>query len=162
MRLLVIVFVLFLIAVPVLAQDPTPTPIFIPEADMYDALGDADASLGELPGDLTQSNGTPLLPTLNLTELIGYARWITSPAAADEIFGVFAPVVTPLGLLLAVRFALGGIYFIVYAAIYLIRWVIWIFKMLLMLVNSLGALINLAGGLVGKGLSWLFGRLLGG
>lgn len=164
---MMIALMILMCALPVIGQgdtptpEPSPTPLNIPDDEMYDIIGEVDEGLGGISDDLSAPDGAEILPSIDLTQLIGYARWVLSPSTADEVFGVFSPVITPIGLYLGVRFALGAIYVVVYIAIYLIRWVIWIFKLLLELVSAISGIIDLLGGLVGKGLGWLI-KFIGG
>lgn len=154
MRLLIVLLAIALCVVPVAAQTPTSTPIPLPNEEIYDALQDADESLGDVDDPLSSPDGSPLLPDQDGTVIFGYAKWLLSPGAADELVGPFAPVISHIFIYLAMRVALFGIYLVVYLAVYLIKWAIWIFKLVLAIISTAAEVLNVitdfAGGIISK------------
>jgi len=127
----------------------------VADDEWYSALDDANNALGGLNNPLTAPDGTPLLPTVNWAMIFGYAKWLISPGAADELAGPFAGIFIHLGIFLAMRFALIVVYIVVFLAVYLIKWVVWLFKFLLTVIGAISGLIDLVGGVLGKGVGWL-------
>jgi hypothetical protein len=163
MRILLIIALLLIVAVPTFAQapEPTPTPIVIPDQEMYESLGEADQALGELDNPLDAPDGTSIVPDEDGGMIFSYAKWLMSPVGAAELFGPFEGIATHMAVFFAMRFALMGLLGVIYVATYLIRWVVWIFKLLLLLINALGGIIDLIGGVLGKGLGWII-KFIGG
>ena len=155
-RALVLVVLLGLLGImPALAQTPTPYPtptgIPIPESDLFGGLTDSDQLLGGVDGaQLDAPNGAPLLPEDNTALIVGYAKWLISPAAAQEIATPFAPLFISVGIWLQLSLALLVIYLVVYVGVYLLRWVIWLIRLVLQIVSAVASVAN---GVVG----WLLG-----
>lgn len=122
--------------------DPTPTPVqlVIPEQEMSQGLDNANADLESVDVPLTSPNGLPLLPAETGQVIFSYAKWITSPVAAQELMGPFAPVYYHVGYLLGADVALLSVYIVVYGAVYVIRWVIWLYRSIVQIVSTLGSL----------------------
>lgn len=110
---------------------------------IQDALAEADSMLASVDVDLRAPNGSPLLPALaGATTAFGYIKWIVSGAAASEIVGPFAPILTMLGIFLVVNVTMTAIHFTVYAGIYLVRWAIWLFKLILLIVQTIAMIVS--------------------
>ena len=106
-----------------------------------EAIIDADNRMAGIDAPLTAPDGVPLLPAFNAQTVFGYAKWITSGAAGQEIAGPFAGVFYHLGLYVGMSVALSAIYGVVYAVVYLIRWVIWFIRFLAQLVQAIIAIV---------------------
>lgn len=128
-----------------------PTPIPVPNEDIYNGLSSANdglQSVGNQP--LTAPNGLPLLPTVNLTVIFAYMKWIVSGQAAAQVTGPFAPLITALGIYIAMRMSLIVVYGVVYVVTYIARWIVWIFKLIMAIVQAVGsALSGAVSGLLG-------------
>jgi len=105
-------------------------------------ISNADQQLADAGNTLTNPDGSPLLPSQTGAVLFGYAKWLTSPAAAEELLGPFAPVASHVGIFLLMDVTLVGLYFIIYAAIYIVRWAIWLFKLLLQIIQTIASAAN--------------------
>lgn len=131
----------------------------VPGADLLDALQDANDSLGELSGPLTSPEGAPLLPNINMNQVFGYAKWLLSPTAAQELLGPFAPIVSHTGILIGLMIAMIVVYIVIFALVYLISWVVWVFKLILMIIQAVASVADsLIGGVV-KGVVKFIGVL---
>ena len=98
---------------------------------------------------LTAPDGQPLLPSLSAApQLFGYIKWIVSGAAANEIAGPFAPIISGLGIFLVMNFTMTAIYFIVYGAVYIGRWILWLIRIIMQIIQTIGALIGAVQGLI--------------
>lgn len=114
-----------------------------------DALQQADSELSGVTQPLRNANGSSLLPALTGgTQIFGYIKWIISGAAAQELAGPFAPIVSHMGVYLVMNFALTGVYLVVYASIYIIRWAIWLYNKVLQLVTLIATLLSSVPGLI--------------
>lgn len=149
--------------------DPTPTPVqlVIPEQEMNQGLANAGAALESVNVDLASPDGAPLLPAETGETLFSYAKWLTSPVAAQELMGPFAPIYYHVGYLVTVQVALFSVYITIYGAVYTFRWVKWLYNSIREIINTIGSL-TLPGivflvilfGLIFLG--WLVTRLVGG
>lgn len=123
----------------VFTPDPLrPTWIPIDAGGLYESLGQANQMLQGVQGGLSSS----LLPLANIQPIFSYAKWLISPNSAEEIMGPFAPLVIHTGVFIGLLIATGGIYVVVYAAVYLIKFVVWIFKMILLLVDTVVSVVG--------------------
>ena len=130
---------------------PTPTGIPIPESDLFGGLGQGDQLLGSVDGtQLDAPDGAPLLPEDNTALIVGYAKWLISPAAAQEVTGGFAPLFISVGIWLQMALALVALYVVVFVGVYFLRWVIWLVRLILQIVSAIASVAN---GVVG----WLLG-----
>jgi hypothetical protein len=115
----------------VFSKEPTPTPIPIPANELYDGISEADDALSAVDVPLSAPDGAPLLPDPDVVLLFGYVKWITSPGAAQELFGPFDGIFTHLGILLVMQFSIFGVYLVVFFVSSVIRWVLWIYTWIL-------------------------------
>lgn len=137
-------------------RDAGPSPIDIPAGELIDALQEADASAGGTGGQLTSPEGAPLLPNINAPLLFGYAKWLISGAAIQQMTGPFATILTHLALFVGVQMALSAVYGAFYVATYLARWVVWIFRLILQILTAIVGIIDLLGGkLIGWALKFI-------
>lgn len=120
----------------------TPTPVDFPSQQVIEALATQNANLYQVPD-------VPLLPENRSGEIFGYAKWIVSQNAAEEVFGVFHPIFTAIGVLLVIEVTLNAIYVIIWIVAQIVRWVVWLIKIVLQIIQSLAA----AGDTL---LGWLF------
>lgn len=105
-------------------------------------INDANQQLADAGDSLTAPDGSPLLPAETGATLFGYAKWITSPAAADELLGPFAPAASHVGIFLTMDIALVALYAIIYGAVSIARWVIWLFRLLLQIIQAIASAAN--------------------
>lgn len=139
-RLLLILVVLILLAAPATAQTVTPpTPIPIPADEMFQGLATADANLLAAPPDIAAPAGVPILPNPNNTLVFGYVKWLISASVSGELFGSFSPVVIVFGVYVSMNMALSVVYGLIYAAVYIARWVIWLFKIIIEIVQVIAS-----------------------
>lgn len=138
-----------------------PGEITVPSGDILDQLRRAEEQLANIDVNLTSPEGVPLLPAETGAAVFGYAKWLTSTAAAETLAGPFAPILSHTGTFLAMQLALFVVYVIVFAGTYLIRWVIWLFKFLLDVISTIAEVVNVvtdfAGGIIGKLLKFVGG-----
>lgn len=135
---------------------PTPNSLTLPEVEMNDALDDASTDLQDANIPLSSPDGSPLVPAADTGKMVfGYAKWLTAPTTAQELMGPFAPIYYHVGYFITADMVLVGIYFVVFGAVYIIRWVIWIYRSVLEIISSIGG-IGLVGGII---LLLLFGLL---
>lgn len=138
---------IFFLIVSVLLQPPvptfeplaSPTPIAtvepvnlggtleVPESEVYNYLATANANVQSVPQDLSDP-GIAVLPAENGGELFGYAKWVTSGAAAAEVFGPFSLIVTHLGAAITLVIFLAIVYVAIFLATLIIRFVTWIIR----------------------------------
>jgi len=145
MKLVIIVCLILLIAVPAAAQTdippttagvgeikPTSTPINLPIDPVNEMLATADGSLQGLPDDLSRPGGsTSIIPPDQGSLVYGYAKWLLSPNIANEVFGPFSGFVEHASIYVGMMLAMGGVYAAVYAIMYAIRWAEWLFNTIL-------------------------------
>lgn len=110
---------------------------------IIDGLIEADTLLAGADVDLSAPNGVALVPALTNAALVfGYVKWITSGVAAQELTGPFAPIINAMGIYLVMNFAITGVNFVVYAGIYLVRWVIWLLKLAQTIIIAVAGIIG--------------------
>lgn len=131
----------------------------VPGGQMLDALEDANSGLGSLTGPLAAPDGQPLLPSINTATLFGYAKWIISGTAAQELLGPFAPVATHTGILIGLMIGMIVVYLLVFGTVYLVSWVVWIFKLILMIIQAIASIIDSVVGSVVKGVVKFIGAI---
>lgn len=122
-----------------------------PFAELFAAMANANGDLGTLPTDLSAPGGLPILPASNPTSLFAYAKWLLSPAAADEYAGPFAPIIQHIGFIVTAAFGLILAYVGVYLLVYIVRFVLWLAKWLLNLMSALFAPLSAAGNAIISG-----------
>lgn len=127
-------------------------------SNLIDIVKQADDAFHGVNVPLESPDGSPLLPNETGSTIFGYAKWLLSPATAEEIAGPFAPIVSALGFLIIAEITLLGVYGVVYIAMYLVRWVVWIFKLLMAVIQTIAAIIDTA---VGKIIGAIF-KFIGG
>jgi hypothetical protein len=120
------------------------TAIAIRAGDLYSGLSDVNELLGSLPGSLNSG-----VPDETGRTLFGYAKWLISPSSADELAGPFAPIVSHTGIFLTLVFGLTLVYAIVWAAVWIFRFIVWIFRIILQI-------IQVVVGVVGSILKFIF------
>lgn len=133
----VMVFMLLFSGVA-LAQTPTPTPTAIPvvvtvqRSEMYSLLATASYNVNNMPRDVSNSNGTSLLPNTDARNLVGYAKWLFSPNSTQELLGrTFAPIGNMAFVLLGLIVILTGIYLAVLLVVYIIKFIVWFVTVIL-------------------------------
>jgi hypothetical protein len=150
MRLKVVcgIFLFLLAALPSVsyAQQGTPTPVEIPAQQMFEQLATQNANLYSIP-DL------PVFPEDRSSQILGYAKWITTPGIAEEIFGLFHPLFSAIGLLLLTQVVLNGIYVVAWIIAQIVRWIVWLIRLILDVIQGVA---NALDSLIG----WLF-KILG-
>lgn len=120
----------------------------IPFGDMLTGLVGANAGLGALPDDLTQSGGLPALPDTQLTMILAYAKALTGSASSGELFGPFAPIFVALGNSVNLALPLVLVWLAVYVASYAVSWVIWLFNLIMAIIRTIMAIIAGGGNIV--------------
>lgn len=143
-RFLILIFASVVTSYGAAAQTSTPEPptMFFPSQSIGEGLA-ASGNLADI-GDIAAPEGVPILPENNSQALFRYAKWILSINIAEELAGPFAPVVHHVGLLLVVVIALGSIYFVVYAVMYLVKWAVWLFLIAMRIIDFITGLISRA------------------
>lgn len=120
------------------------TAIAIQAGDLYGALDEVNDALSSLPQSLGAS-----VPAETGRTLFGYVKWIVSPSSADELAGPFAPAISHMGIFLTVTFGMALVYAIVWAAIWIFRFIVWVFKIILLI-------IQIVVGVIGSILKFIF------
>jgi hypothetical protein len=113
------------------------TAIAIRAGDLYSGLGQVNTLLESLPASLGSS-----VPAETGRELFGYAKWLLSPSSADELAGPFAPIISHTGIFVTLVFGLTLVYAIVWAAVWIFRFVVWLFKIIMSIIQTVTAVIG--------------------
>jgi hypothetical protein len=113
------------------------TAIAIQAGDLYSGLGQVNTLLESLPASLGSS-----VPAETGRELFGYAKWLLSPSSADELAGPFAPIISHTGIFVTLVFGLTLVYAIVWAAVWIFRFVVWLFKIIMSIIQTVTAVIG--------------------
>mgnify|MGYP001069955899 CR=1 FL=1 len=135
-----------------------------PIPQLFEALATANAAVNSLPTDLTAPSGSPLLPSTDGTQLFAYAKWLLSPAAAEEYAGPFAPILQHLGIAVSAMFALILIYVGAYVVNFGMRFVLWIAIWAFKLIDLIFQAIQAGGSVIIEGARFLMrgaARVLG-
>lgn len=110
------------------AGDERPVNLSVPEG-INEALVEADSQLAAVDVNLAAPGGIGIVPALtNAAVAFGYIKWVLSGTASQELAGPFAPVLNALGIYLIMSFSLTAVQFVIYGAIYIVRWIIWLLK----------------------------------
>ncbi|MCK6581286.1 MAG: hypothetical protein L6Q98_24615 [Anaerolineae bacterium] len=149
MRLVLLCLVIFA-AASTHAQEPTPTGIYVPEQEIFEALATANANIESINTDLTAPGGVELLPDVQGSRLFAYAKWLMSYNAAEELLGALAPPVAHFGTYVTISLILSAIYLVVWVITVIIRWVVAIFKLVMEIVQTVAAIIDSAVGWIFK------------
>jgi hypothetical protein len=113
------------------------TAIAIQAGDLYSGLGDVNELLGSLPASITDG-----VPNETGRQLFGYAKWLLSPSSADELAGPFAPIVSHTGIFVSLVFGLTLVYAIVWATVWIFRFVVWLFKIIALIIQTVVGVIG--------------------
>jgi hypothetical protein len=123
---------------PVL-QSPTPwlSPTPPPTVEMYmdDAsellvTAQADPVNYDSDGEQILIDGLPVLPGFNSQDsqtLFGYMKWLTTPAAGS-VFGPFATLLIPLGVMITIAFVRLVVFFWENVAVSIFKSVLWLIE----------------------------------
>jgi hypothetical protein len=130
-------------------------PLPVPEAGLLDALSSANDDLESVNVPLAAPDGSPLLPDETGTVVWGYAKWLTSPAAAQELLGPFAAIYYHVGYLIALDVALVGIYIVVYGAVYVARWAMRLIRVAMSVIDLILQMLQVVTSAAGGALRWL-------
>lgn len=141
---------------------PTLTPMFFPAEDIYVAVATANQEIINLPDDIEQPADSPILPEGDGRQVFGYAKWLISAQAADEMFGPFSPIMFHLGITLVAAVPLLLAYVAVYLIVWLLRASIYIFRFVMQVIDLILQIIQAAsefvGGIVKKFVQFFTGR----
>lgn len=97
-----------------------------PFPEIFAGLAEANNAIDQLPVDLLAPDGVSILPSTDGNQIFAYAKWLISPAAADEYAGPFAPIIQHQGILVTGMFVMIGVYLLVYIVVYGLRFVLWL------------------------------------
>lgn len=126
-----------------------------PVPELYQALATANAAVNAMPTDLTAPSGSPLLPSTDGSQIFAYAKWLLSPAAADEYAGPFAPILQHLGIAIGAMFTLVLIYVGAYVVNFGMRFVLWIAIWAFKLIDLILQAIQAGGSIIVEGARFL-------
>jgi hypothetical protein len=124
--------------VPIFAPIASPTPVAsatpfdlnldfdLPTGDLYDQLATAAANINSLPQDMDNAP----LPDEDGEELFGYIKWLLSSSTAEELFGPLGVILIHIGIALSLVLFGVAIYFALFVARLVIRFVVWLIKTL--------------------------------
>lgn len=143
------------------APTSTPVPLPVPEADLLQGLADAGDQLNSVNAPLTAPNGLPLLPNETGSMVWGFAKWITSPVAAQELMGPFAPIYYHTGYFVAADVALITVYIVVYGAVYIARWAIRLIRIAMSVIDLILQILQVVTSAVGGVFKWLVSFITG-
>lgn len=122
---------------------PTATPlpvedtVELPTSGLLDYLATANANLSSAPADLRKGNGA-ILPGTDGSDLFGYSKWLLSPNTANEIFGPFGLPVSHVGVAVTLVITLALVYFLIYIAVLIIRFIVWLVTIFLKFIPFMG------------------------
>lgn len=132
------------------AQTSTPTPVIpIYTGPMFEGLEDSNEIFDDLDADITAPGGVPLLPDPNYEQLFSFVKWLLSPSAADELVGPFAPLIVHMGVFVSLLIITGGIYALIYMAVYVLRIVAWLIRWILEILSALAEIGSVAANVIG-------------
>lgn len=112
----------------------TPTPMPTSETNLDDAAALLATADGSEPANISADgeqifiNGLPVLPGLagsDASTLLGYIKWITSPAAGAS-FGPFGAILIPFGVLLFIALINLLIFIWEHLIVSIFKFVLWI------------------------------------
>lgn len=153
--ILVLILVLLLGVSAASAQTATPDgpPLFpVPDEDIAEGLGAADATLATIP-DL------PTPPDLDDAQvLFGYAKWLLYGNLAGQVAGLFGPIINHIGFYVTMNIVMSAIYTAVYVVAVIIKALIWFGMKVLRLIDIVAQIVQAVGG----GLLGALGKLLKG
>ena len=158
MKRYLIVLLLLVLAFPVFA-DPTPTPqptptLVIPSGELEQLGQEGQGALQNVNPNLTDSNGQSIIPTVDLSSIFGYVKWLVAPPTEDELAGPFAPIMAAFGTLLSATIVMQAIYWAIWIGSTILQWVVGIFKLILPIFQLVfQATSQIVGGAVG----WIIG-----
>jgi len=133
-----VAFPLVLSPTPIASATPLVMPTaHLPTGDLINYLATAERNLANAPADISNP-GVAVLPNEDGWELWGYAKWLISPATADELFGPFGSMLKVIGAAITLVVVIGLVYFLVFIAVRLLRFVVWIVRTALQFVPFLG------------------------
>jgi hypothetical protein len=112
----------------------------VPRSEIYSFLATAAANINQLPAQIDRDpSGTSLIPSDDARNLLGYAKWLFSPATARELMG---EALSPLGINAFVLFTLivflTSAWLLVKIATMLIKAVVWLIQQALRLIPFIG------------------------
>lgn len=113
------------------------TAIAFEAGNLYSGLSDVNTLLESLPASINSG-----VPDETGRTLFGYAKWLISPSSADELAGPFAPIVSHTGIFVSLTFALVLVYAIVWAAVWIFRFVVWLFRIILQIIQVVVSVIG--------------------
>lgn len=128
----------------------TPTPVIpIHTEPLFEGVEDTSSITNDLASDITAPEGIPLLPDTSFSKIFGYAKWLLSPSAADEIVGPFAPLIVHTGVFITLLIVAGGLYTLVYMAVFILKIVAWIVRWILEILQAIAQIGSVAAEIIG-------------
>ncbi|MDX2159923.1 MAG: hypothetical protein SF162_01230 [bacterium] len=110
-------------AVPEPEAFQPPAGIIVPIQDIQDNLVQADSNLQQAPSSITAG----VLPANQTQFIFGYAKWLLSINAANEILGPFGQLVTPVYSAIGLAIFIASIYTVMFFAVAVIRFANWVY-----------------------------------
>lgn len=139
----VTLLVLLLLAGTVSAQivpEPIATAvgtITFDEQGVYNAYATAVPGINTLPDNIEAPQGVNIVPTVDLSQLFAFVKWLFSPATADELLWVdLAPIGVRLFRLFLVVLSLTTVWFIINLITLIIKALIWLYKLIMQIVQT--------------------------
>jgi hypothetical protein len=123
----------------------------IPLLSLYSALDQVNSALLTLPTNISAG-----VPDPDNRVLFGYAKFLLSPAIASEFGGPFAPIFQHVYVGFFLLFGLGFVYCVVWALVWILRFVVWIFRFILQLVDLVLQIAQVVGNSIGSLIKFIF------
>ena len=121
-----------LIAMPAQAQTPTPP---VPQWEIDRIQATNAANINALPSDPTRPGGQAI-PSVDLTQLFGYAKWLFSASTAQELFGrTLAPLAINVFIVLVLAISYSAIWLLINIIVLIIKVVMWIVRLIIQMIE---------------------------
>lgn len=124
---------------------PTPRPtstslsievtVDLPTDYIYDSLATVEGHLREAPENIAPAGW---LPNQTGYQLFSYTKWMLSGQVGEELLGPFGPFVGRLEAILVIQIVMAAIYFIIFIARFVVRFVQWIITNILKFIPFFG------------------------
>jgi hypothetical protein len=143
---LLFVLLLAVAGVPIIAQEPTATPVAIPTqmySDTWQFMATAAASVNTLPDSATRRGTTSLIPAYNATQLFGYLKWVMSGNSTRAVLGqTLAPLADNMLYLLIMVVSVTGVWFGVRLVTFIFKAAVWLMKLFIQILKLIIAVLQ--------------------
>ena len=119
---------------------PSPTPqitlvVTVPRSELNQSMATAAAEVNRLPDEIQRPAGQSIIPSADVAQIFGYAKWLFSLSTAQELLGqTLAPIGMELYIIFFFVVILTAIWFAINLLVLIIKGVTWVINQILKII----------------------------